>query len=70
VLIALVLWSSIWGVCGAILSVPLLGVMKMLQSTIREDANVDEHQLMATMLKQLPSYQVRKTLRAFAHRLV
>ena len=34
---------------------------KMLLSTIREDANVDEHQLMATMLKQLPSYQVRKT---------
>jgi hypothetical protein len=30
VFIGLVLWGSIWGICGAILSVPLLGATKVL----------------------------------------
>merc|ERR1711943_114348 len=54
ILAALVLWSSIWGILGAILSVPLLGVQKITMShanhplaktvlsMIREDATVDE----------------------------
>jgi hypothetical protein len=58
---------------GAILSVPLLGVMKilldaadfplakMLLVVIREDADIDEHAQMAEMLKQLPSYQMENS---------
>ena len=54
VLCALVLWSSIWGVYGAILSVPLLGVTKLLLdaadfpmakqclNVIREDNSIEE----------------------------
>ena len=59
--------------CGAILSVPLLGVMKilldasdfplakMLLVVIREDCDIDEHAQMSEMLKQLPSYQMENT---------
>ena len=55
ILMALVLWSSLWGLMGAILSVPLLGIQKiLLQHTnhpmakycvmmIREDPTVDEN---------------------------
>jgi predicted PurR-regulated permease PerM len=54
ILAALVIWSALWGLMGAIFSVPLLGVMKILLShtnhpmakyvimLIREDATVDE----------------------------
>ena len=54
VLLALVLWGSIWGVQGAVLSVPLLAAMKvaleecdyplakMLLSVIRESAAIDD----------------------------
>ena len=54
VLIALVLWAFVWGICGAVLSVPLLGVMKILLDAadfpmakgilriIREDNSIDE----------------------------
>jgi len=54
ILSALVLWSSIWGLLGAILSVPMLGIQKITMahanhplaktvlSMIREDATVDE----------------------------
>ena len=34
---ALVIWSALWGLMGAILSVPLLGIQKiLLQKTNRE----------------------------------
>lgn len=64
---------STTGMPGAILSVPLLGVMKigldaadlplakMLLVVIREDSDIDEHAQMADMLKQLPSYQMEHT---------
>merc|ERR1712127_1136297 len=54
ILFALVFWSSIWGLLGAILSVPLLGIQKIccsyanhplakiMLSMIREDATIDE----------------------------
>merc|ERR1719272_2852394 len=54
ILSALVLWSSIWGLLGAILSVPMLGIQKITMahanhplaktvlSMIREDPTVDE----------------------------
>jgi predicted PurR-regulated permease PerM len=54
VLCALVLWSAIWGLSGAILSVPLLGVTKLLLAeadyplakqalnVIREDNSIEE----------------------------
>merc|ERR1740117_911366 len=54
ILMALVIWSSIWGIIGAILSVPLLGIQKILLShanhpmakyfitLIREDPTIDE----------------------------
>jgi len=54
ILAALVMWSSVWGILGAILSVPLLGVQKITMShanhplaktvlgMIREDATIDE----------------------------
>merc|ERR1712166_1167338 len=50
----MVIWSSIWGIIGAILSVPLLGIQKILLShanhpmakyfmtLIREDPTIDE----------------------------
>jgi len=55
ILSALVIWGSVWGLMGAILSVPLLGIQKiLLQHTnhpmakycvmmIREDPTVDEN---------------------------
>lgn len=55
ILMALVMWTSLWGLMGAILSVPLLGIQKIcLQHTnhpmaqyfvtlIREDPTVDEN---------------------------
>lgn len=58
---------------GAILSVPLLGVMKilldaadfplakMLLVVIREDSDINEHAQMSEMVKQLPSYQMENT---------
>ena len=54
ILAALVIWSGLWGLLGAILSVPLLGIMKILLMganhpiakyvvmMIREDPTVDE----------------------------
>jgi len=54
ILSALVIWSSIWGISGAILSVPLLGIMKILMVhtnhpmakycllLVREDPTLDE----------------------------
>lgn len=54
VLVALVLWGSIWGVQGAVLSVPLLAAMKvaleeadhpmakMLLRVVRESASIDD----------------------------
>ena len=60
---------AIWGMCGAILSVPLLGVMKVLLdeadyplakqmlTLIREDSTVDEEAMMTAMVKELPGYQ-------------
>lgn len=54
VLLALVMWGSIWGLQGAVLSVPLLAAMKvaleecdypmakMLLNIIRESASVDD----------------------------
>jgi AI-2 transport protein TqsA len=54
ILAALVIWGSLWGLLGAILSVPLLGIQKiLLQRTnhpiakycvmlIREDPTIDE----------------------------
>jgi len=57
ILAALVIWGSVWGLMGAILSVPLLGIQKILmQKTnhpmakycvmlIREDPTVDENAL-------------------------
>ena len=54
VLLALVLWGSIWGIQGAVLSVPLLAAMKvaleecdyplakMLLGVIRESASIDD----------------------------
>ena len=57
ILAALVIWSGVWGLMGAILSVPLLGIQKILmQKTnhpmakycvmmIREDPTVDENAL-------------------------
>merc|ERR1712159_730446 len=54
ILAALVIWSSIWGISGAILSVPLLGIMKILMVhtnhpmakyvllLVREDPTLDE----------------------------
>lgn len=55
ILAALVIWGSIWGLTGAILSVPLLAVQKVLLShtnhpmakyciqLVREDATIDEN---------------------------
>jgi len=55
ILMALVMWSSLWGIMGAILSVPLLGIQKICFShtnhpmakyfimLIREDPTVDEN---------------------------
>jgi len=55
ILMALVLWSSLWGLMGAILSVPMLGIQKICFShanhpmakyfitLIREDPTVDEN---------------------------
>jgi predicted PurR-regulated permease PerM len=55
ILMALVMWTSLWGIMGAILSVPLLGIQKIcMQHTnhpmaqyfitlIREDPTVDEN---------------------------
>jgi predicted PurR-regulated permease PerM len=54
ILAALVIWSSVWGIMGAILSVPLLGIQKILLlhanhplakyclMLIREDPTIDE----------------------------
>jgi len=54
ILFALVLWSAMWGLLGAVLSVPLLGIQKIccnyanhpiakiMLAMIREDATVDE----------------------------
>merc|ERR1712021_195549 len=54
ILAALVIWSALWGLMGAIFSVPLLGIQKILLShtnypmakyvimLIREDATIDE----------------------------
>ena len=54
ILFALVLWSAMWGLLGAILSVPLLGIQKIccnyanhpiakvMLAMIREDATIDE----------------------------
>eukprot|EP01052_Picozoa_sp_SAG31_P032330 SAG31_NODE_3534_length_4148_cov_982.321067_5_plen_554_part_00 len=54
ILMALVIWTSVWGIIGAILSVPLLGIQKILLShtnhpmakyfitLIREDPTIDE----------------------------
>merc|ERR1711988_318705 len=54
ILAALVIWSSVWGIMGAILSVPLLGIQKIMLShanhplaktvlaMIREDPTIDE----------------------------
>lgn len=55
ILMALVMWSSLWGLMGAILSVPMLGIQKICFShanhpmakyfitLIREDPTVDEN---------------------------
>ena len=55
ILFALVLWSAMWGLLGAILSVPLLGIQKIcctyanhplakvMLAMIREDATIDEN---------------------------
>ena len=55
ILMALVLWSALWGIMGAILSVPLLGIQKIclthanhpmakyFLTLIREDPTVDEN---------------------------
>jgi AI-2 transport protein TqsA len=55
ILSALVIWGSVWGLMGAILSVPLLGIQKILMQhtnhpmakycvmMIREDPTVDEN---------------------------
>ena len=55
ILAALVIWGSIWGIMGAILSVPMLAIMKILLTKanhplaktslllIREDATIDEN---------------------------
>ena len=55
ILAALVIWGSVWGLMGAILSVPLLGIQKIclthanhpmakyFLSLIREDPTVDEN---------------------------
>merc|ERR1712127_1060426 len=55
ILMALVLWSALWGIMGAILSVPLLGIQKICMThanhplakyfltLIREDPTVDEN---------------------------
>ena len=55
ILMALVLWSALWGLMGAILSVPLLGIQKIclthanhpmakyFLTLIREDPTVDEN---------------------------
>jgi hypothetical protein len=54
ILFALVLWSAMWGLLGAILSVPLLGIQKIccsyanhpiakvMLAMIREDPTIDE----------------------------
>merc|ERR1711871_348678 len=53
ILLGLVLFSAVWGLPGAVLSVPILGIMKivahhtdhpqakMFLATVREDADVD-----------------------------
>ena len=55
ILFALVFWSAIWGLLGAVLSVPLLGIQKIccsyanhplakaMLAMIREDATIDEN---------------------------
>lgn len=55
ILFALVLWSAMWGLLGAVLSVPLLGIQKIccsyanhplakvMLAMIREDATIDEN---------------------------
>ena len=62
------LWSSIWGLCGAILSVPLLGAMKIMLdeidhpmakiflATIREDAGVDEEEQAREQIRNLSGW--------------
>jgi predicted PurR-regulated permease PerM len=69
VLIGLVFWSAIWGMAGAVLSVPLLGVMKILLDAadyplakqmlnlIREDNTLDEEGMTRAMIKELSGYQ-------------
>lgn len=69
VLIGLVFWTAIWGMCGAMLSVPLLGVMKILLdeadyplakrmlTLIREDSTLDEEKMAREMIKELSGYQ-------------
>jgi hypothetical protein len=55
ILAALVIWGSVWGIIGAILSVPMLTIQKILLTKanhplakhalgmIREDASIDEN---------------------------
>ena len=62
ILMALVLWSALWGLMGAILSVPLLGIQKIclthanhpmakyFLSLIREDPTVDENGALDTFV--------------------
>jgi AI-2 transport protein TqsA len=62
ILMALVLWSALWGIMGAILSVPLLGIQKIclthanhpmakyFLSLIREDPTVDENGALDTFV--------------------
>lgn len=69
VLIGLVFWSAIWGMAGAVLSVPLLGVMKILLddtdyplakrflALMREDSTIDEEKISREMIRQLAGYQ-------------
>jgi predicted PurR-regulated permease PerM len=69
VLIGLVFWSAIWGMCGAVLSVPMLGVMKILLDEtdyplakrllglMREDSTIDEEAMSRAMVRELSGYQ-------------
>jgi AI-2 transport protein TqsA len=68
ILIALVMWMSIWGVLGAVMAVPLLGIQKIFLEhanhpiasacliLIREDPNVDEAE-QARMQKRMLAKQ-------------
>jgi hypothetical protein len=70
VLVGLVMWTAVWGLCGAILSVPMLGVMKImldaadypmakhLLSVIREDATVDEGAEMRKAVQKLAGWKL------------